>query len=289
MTFRKGHIPWNKTRKASQQERHNLSIAHVGQIAWNKGMNKDQMLRRGNKVGSWPKGVPRSPETNEKISKANKGNHAWNKGITKQDFEGQKLRGGCPKGTIPWNKGLSPSIETRQKIGEASKGRKPSQETLRKQSLALKGHPTSEETRRKIGQANKLSIARKWQDAEYKTKQVIKIARGNRWKPNKPELLLDSWLQKEFPGEWKYVGDGRDGTSIGGKIPDWINVNGQKAVIELFGHYWHSLPGQSYSRTPQGTLEHYSKYGFRCLIFDDRELKEREKTMEKIMAFRSSI
>jgi len=53
--------------------------------------------------------------------------------------------------------------------------------------------------------------------------------------PTSPELCLGGLLDKHFPGEWRYTGNGD--TLIGGKSPDFLNVNGQKAVIELFGDY----------------------------------------------------
>jgi len=122
------------------------------------------------------------------------------------------------------------------------------------------------------------------QNPEY----VKKIMIATRRSPNKSEMFLENILNLHFPGQWKYTGDGRDGTSIGGKVPDFININGFKAVIEVFSDYWHSLR-QSYSRTAPGTLEHYSNYGFRCLILDYREVKKPERVIPKIIKFRESL
>lgn len=33
---RKGKTPWNKGKKATEEAKHNQSLAHIGQIAWNK-------------------------------------------------------------------------------------------------------------------------------------------------------------------------------------------------------------------------------------------------------------
>lgn len=99
-----------------------------------------------------------------------------------------------------------------------------------------------------------------------------KFRSGRRNKPNKAELLLDSWLQEDFLGEWKYVGDGQ--VWIEGRNPDFINVNGIKAVIELFGSYWHELSEvTASSKSEKSTIEHYNRYGFYCLVvwFDKSE------------------
>ena len=55
----------------------------------------------------------------------------------------------------PWNKGMSPSEETRKRIGLAHKGTHHSEETKQKLSEAKKGIPRSEETKQKIGLAHK--------------------------------------------------------------------------------------------------------------------------------------
>lgn len=62
------------------------------------------------------------------------------------------------------------------------------------------------------------------------------------------------------------------------KNPDFIEVNGKKEVVEIFGTYWHSgLYGKKvlYKKTYKGTIEHYNKYGFKCHIFWDDEINER--------------
>lgn len=127
-----------------------------------------------------------------------------------------------------------------------------------------------------------MSLRRKelCQSSDYLHK--IMVARD--LKPNKSEQKLTEILDQCYPGQWRYVGDGKDGTVIGGKIPDWLNINGQKAVIEMFSDYWHSLSG-SYHRTAEGTREHYAKYGFKCLIVDWKEVRKPETLLPKLSDF----
>ena len=50
------------------------------------------------------------------------------------------------KGRIPWNKGKSPSEETKRKMSESSKGRTFSEETKRKMSDVHKARKKSKES-----------------------------------------------------------------------------------------------------------------------------------------------
>lgn len=35
---------------------------------------------------------------------------------------------------------------------------------------------------------------------------------------------------------------------IGGLCPDFVNCNGKKVIIELFGDYWHDLDEEGYEK-----------------------------------------
>ena len=106
-------------------------------------------------------------------------------------------------------------------------------------------------------------------------------------KPNKVELFLNNLLQKEFPNQWKFVGNGD--LIIGGKCPDFINVNGHREkIIELFGEYWHKDRKNikvSYNRTKEGTIKHYKKFGFDTCVIWCKELKTPKLVIERIRAF----
>lgn len=94
-----------------------------------------------------------------------------------------------------------------------------------------------------------------------------------RRKPTKPELAVRTFLNEVFPDEWKYVGDG--GVWIGNRCPDFINVNGRKAVVEVFGTYWHG----ERARTPDDEADrksHYRKYGFDCIVIWENECYDRD-------------
>ncbi len=82
--------------------------------------------------------------------------------------------------------------------------------------------------------------------------------------PNTSEQRLKEILDKHFPSEWEFIGDGK--TSIAGKLPDFLNVKGKKVVIDMFGLHWHT------EDEVQPRIDHFKKHGFTCLIFWEDEV-----------------
>jgi len=204
------------------------------------------------------KGVKFSKELNEKMSlilepyRFKKGQIGWNVGLKMSEKFCLNVSEGH-KGQISWNKGFT----------------KENDERILKLSKKLIGKKRSEETKKlKAFQTKEL-----WQDPEYVQKQMK--ARG--LTPNKTEIWLENLLDKTFPGEWKYVGDGE--VIISGKCPDFININGQKKIIELFGDYWHK--GQD----PQDRIDIFSPYGYKTLVIWEKELKDFKSLRKKIFDF----
>ena len=117
------------------------------------------------------------------------------------------------------------------------------------------------------------AMKRLWQDPEYIKKQMK--ARG--CKPNKKEKLLVEILDELLPDEYKFVGDGE--FILAGKCPDFLNVNGQKKIIELFGTYWHK------PKEEQFRIDLFSQYGYQTLIIWENELNNPNKLEEKLTVF----
>lgn len=118
--------------------------------------------------------------------------------------------------------------------------------------------------------ASQLRQKRLWQNPEY----VAKMMRSRGVKPNRTEKELEAFLEKHFPNEWKYVGDGE--FILGGLCPDFMNINGKKRLIELFGAYWHDLFDIA-RRT-----EHFRQYGYHTIIVWENELKDKAKLLKKL-------
>lgn len=97
-----------------------------------------------------------------------------------------------------------------------------------------------------------------------------------RREPNKEEsCLIDLFNEYNLP--YKFVGNGQ--VIIGGKNPDFININGRKTVIEFFGEHWHSLKDEQEKRVI------YNSYGFAMLSIWGIELKNLGKVVSKILKF----
>ena len=100
-------------------------------------------------------------------------------------------------------------------------------------------------------------------------------------KPNKPEKQLNKILQKALPKEYKYVGNFK--FWIDCYNPDFININGQKKIIELYGDYWHNR--EDAQNRDVLRLKSYKKYGYKTLIVWERELKNLNKVKLRIKKF----
>ena len=208
----------------------------------------------------------KNPAIAERISKSNLG-QSRSAEQRQHMSEAQYLRYKDPKERAKTGKthaGTHYSDKIKQRMSKAQlKSFQNNPERVKRHSEAMTGYVPSKKTKKLMSKIQK-NI---WKNlsSEEKTKKVQTWCSGQNRRPTKTETLLDKWLQKDFPGEWKYVGDGE--VRIGTKNPDFINVNGKKAVIELFGYYWHGpakISGGTRSET--GTIEYYKKYGFNCLV-----------------------
>jgi len=187
-----------------------------------------------------------SKKTRQKMSEANSGknNPMWRKNHSKKT---RKLMSKAKMGKNHpfWRKHFSKNY--RQKISKALKGRTLSEKHKKKISKNRKGkymgknnsfwgeHHTKNTKKQQ-------SIKRiKWfkehpEGREQSRQHCIEMLK-NGFKPSKFEKRIMK-LIKQNHLHWKYIGDGRAG-SFFGKIPDFINTNGQKAFAEAYDDYWH--------------------------------------------------
>jgi G:T-mismatch repair DNA endonuclease (very short patch repair protein) len=130
-----------------------------------------------------------------------------------------------------------------------------------------------------------------------------KLAIINRWQGNnnggmtKPEKKVSYLLRYMYPGDFRYNGDGRQGFSVFGHPPDFINVNGKKQAIEVFGCYWHACKVCGFDNrvlkdgtTARQTIIRDSRnfkrladIGWSTLIVWEHELKDRDQA-KRILA-----
>lgn len=181
--------------------------------------------------------------------------------------------------------------ETKQKIRIAGAGNKnalghkfvPSEKWKQQNSEKMignkyalgHGHPHTKERREEASKRMK----ELWADPVWHKAASKRMRAGHNrgTEPNKKETKLLGILEFLQPGDWKYVGDGS--VIFGTKNPDFININGKKQIIELYGDYWHK--GQD----PQDRIDIFEPFGFSTLVIWERELKHIPKLIGRIQEF----
>lgn len=183
-------------------------------------------------------------------------------------------------GVIPWNKGLTKNTDIRVaknavKISRALKGRiRPKEEAL-KAGISNKGQKRSNEFKEKMS----IRTRQVWANPSslFNNPAFLRErAQRQSLRPTRPELkVLQIIEDNQFP--FKYVGDGE--VVIGRKCPDFINIDGKKQIIELFGDYWHK------KQNPQDRIDLFAKYGFSTLVLWEHELKNPNAVLTKLKEF----
>lgn len=119
----------------------------------------------------------------------------------------------------------------------------------------------------------------KYLDPNY----IKKLQEGLKMRPNNQEQILNKILCRLFPNEYKFVGD--FSFVLGGRSPDFMNVNGKKKLIELFGDYWHNHKYFPKMQTSKERIEYFKNYGFNTLIIWESELKNLNDLESKLKEF----
>jgi len=137
-----------------------------------------------------------------------------------------------------------------------------------------KSHTTA--TKKKLSEISKKS----WNEIGNRDKIIKAQRKGMQIYPNKPEIIIKKLLI-QISKDYKYVGDGS--FIIDGFNPDFINTNGQKKVIEIYGTYWHKRP--EVIIRDRRRIKSYNKYGYKTLILWEHELKNINKVKNKLTDF----
>lgn len=237
-SFDKGHKPWNKGLKMTEEYCRTISNNLKGRKLTAEHCEK----LKGHKP--WSTGKKMTPEFCEKVS---------------EGLRGQK----------PWNLGKRMTSEFCEAISSSLKGRKLTIKHRKAVSDGGKGKKLSKMHCKAISEGNK----KKWLNPEY----VAKVQKGLQLKPNKPETIILDILNDKYPGEWKFTGD--FSFVINGKNPDFVNCNGQKKVIDLFGDYWHK------GEKANDRKKVFKPFGYDSLIIWEKELRDMKKVTNRITKF----
>jgi len=100
----------------------------------------------------------------------------------------------------------------------------------------------------------------------------------------KIEKLLQAFLDRHFPNQWKFVGDNQH--RIGSRRPDFMHTS-RHLLIELFGDYWH---GKSMTGVPEllhewDRVSTFRNSGYETLIIWEHELEHMEAVLQKVWDF----
>lgn len=107
---------------------------------------------------------------------------------------------------------------------------------------------------------------------------------------NKTEARLDKIIQRVLPSQYKYNGGAQLGFRIHRHIPDFVNVNGQKKIIELNGCFWHCCEQCNIVRHPKGVSAVFIRDRDKRFISDSEALGYKTLTIwEHDMADEGSV
>lgn len=252
-------IPPNKGQRT-------IKFPAVQELYWKQGLTLKDITRQlgCSQTTVWrvmaESGIPRrTSEQSLKITgrentgRFRKGMAPWNKGKPCPD-EIKKKVAAKKRGVPTWNKGIPMNEWMPQESNEVRKAK------------IKKNNPRYWLGKKRPDLANKLrdpQIAQKMHRARFKH-------------PTKPEQRLIEVISKDrLP--YLFCGDGS--VYLFGLYPDYINTNGAKKVIEVFGTPFHNpeatfLPEIPLSRQEKYRKALYASLGFDCLILWDNELNK---------------
>lgn len=164
----------------------------------------------------------------------------------------------------------------------------PSKEQINSIKRSLTGIKKTPEHKERTRQA----AIKSWQNPEIRDRMFKAIPRGDshymkdeknlkRWlkaihaKPNKVERKLNLIIQSIKRHEFALNVRGNI-MILGGKVPDFCNINGRKLLIELYGNYFHK------GENPEHRINYFKKFGYDTLIIWENELKDRELVSNKV-------
>lgn len=216
-------------------------------------------------------GVKISEETRKKLSESHKGPRPWRLG-KKLSAEACKKMSKAHKG-VPLSESHRKGITTAnrkswERLSDIEKSERHAKMWVPfNGSSPMKDKSHTDEANLK----NREAHLKLWEDPDHARKCLVFNS------PNKCEIKLLKILESMYPGEWKFVGDGQ--VIIDGKCPDFININGRKQIIELYGERWHQ------NDDPQDRIKVFKPFGYDTIVIWVKELQNTKKLKRRLESF----
>jgi len=237
------------------------------------------------KISERLRGHSVSEETRRKISQANTG-HSVSPEAKQQMSEKHKGQHHSPrtefkKGLIPWNKGQPMASEAKAKMIAKKKGMLswnkgiPMNEWMPEESNKVRKAKIKENNPRYWLGKKRLDMIERWKDPTYREEMVKRLRKASFTRPTKPEQRIID-ITQEYNLPYQYTGDGL--VILFGLNPDFMNSNGAKKIIEIFGVAFHDPSITFRAEVPLIQQEEYRKaifasLGFDCLVLWDKEME----------------
>ncbi len=200
------------------------------------------------RIGDRLRGRHLSEDTKVKLAEAHRGKHHTEESKA-------KMRALFPE-------------ERRQYLADLARGKRASVQTRAKMSIKHTGHRHTTETVEKLRRPH----------GHHSPEHIHKVLSRSRRHPNGLERQMTAILDRLFPGEWRFTGDGSLVINHGN--PDFANVNGQKKLIEVYGDYWHR------GENPEQRIVQFREFGWETLVIWEHEVKgDQMQLEERLRAF----
>lgn len=282
MVFKTGNVPWIKGKHHTEETRRKLSEARIGKIPWIAGKHHTEATKQKiseKKVGcvGWTHGLTK--ETDTRILAISLRHTGWHHTV-----ESKEKISGATKGRPSWIKGKHHSDETRERLSKTNKGKHHSFETRKKMSENRRGSNNSFygkrhtiELKRKLSELRKgkhypkLSEAKKGKHYPKLSEAHTRAMKEGKYnlKPTQPEKKFTEICAK-YNLPFKYVGDGK--FWIENVNPDFVESNGRKMVVEIYGDYWHNRLDNIERDKHRVTI--LKKYGWKLLVLWEHEINK---------------
>jgi G:T-mismatch repair DNA endonuclease (very short patch repair protein) len=200
--------------------------------------------------------------------------------------------------------GKKPTDEARRNMSLAQRKLRQNPEFIDKLTLSQEDGKHRAEAQVRIAWGvlkSSIKQARKWKhDKKFASETMARLANSHTHNklPTRGEKIVQNILDSVCPNEFGYNGRGEYGF-IGRYAPDFININGKKQIVEMFGCYFHNCPQCKnemtiHHVTPEmrrnldaEKLRNYEKLGYKTLVIWEHETKNKniEATIQKVKNF----